>query len=949
MDPAKLAEVEALLEAAQQRPREQWASFLHEATDDEAVRQEVAKLLVGDAEAQSFFSGIVDRLADVASEVLDRRNAPQTFGAYRTVRALGHGGMGSVYEAERIDGQFEQRVAIKLIRRGMETDAAVSRFLAERQILAGLRHPGIAQLLDGGITEDGRPYFVLEFVPGEPLDVHCADGRLALGARLQLWLQIADAVEYAHRNLVVHRDLKPSNVMVNSAGKAKLLDFGIAKPLVEAERGLTRTGARAMTPEYAAPEQVEGGPITTATDVYGLGLLLYELITARRPYGDRTRSATELERVILREDPVRPSSVVLRPPRTTTPRSTAEGGAVRLSTTRRRLARQLAGDLDTICMTALRKEPERRYASVRALADDVRRHLDGQPIEARSDSLIYRAGKFVRRHRLGVASALTLAVTSGAFVASLVQESARTALQRDRAEAVSELLIDLLVEADPERHRGHELTAREVLDRGAARVESMHLQPDVQMTLSDVMGRAYRNLGAYDDSRRMLMLSLQLRRRLNGDDHPATADAQRELAELLRLRGEYDTALAEVEGALAVHRTTPNSEAYGEDLAVRGRIQHARGAYGRAEQDALDALRVLRVVHGQQHERVADVLNDLAATLAADGQPAEAERRYREALAIQRAQLGVDHPAVPATLNNLAGVLLRANDLPGAEEVQREALAIYHRIHGRDGQHPALATALSNLGVTRMVRGDEREAESLLSQALSMRRALLGADHTDVAQTGSTLGMLLQQAGRTAEAEPLLRDALRIREANLRGDHPAVVVSLNNVGLLLHDRSDLEGAQTVLLRALAVAEDRGGATAATTRNNLAAVLLDAGDLDGARTHYEQVLAWRRENLPAAHPHLALPLLGLGRIHCAQGRTREGEALLDEALAIRGAARPPEHWELAEVEAEIAGCLIASGRGAQAQELARRAHARLESQRGANDRRTQLAARHLGPG
>ena len=938
MDPAQLERVEALFGEALELPPDEREAFLIEATDDEGLREQVRELLHGEDAARSYFDGVHDRVAATADDALDGSHVAQQFGPYHSTRLLGHGGMGSVYEAERVDGQFDQRVALKLIRRGMETEGAVSRFLAERQILAKLSHPGIARLLDGGVTDDGRPFFAMELVDGLPLDRYCAKRRLTLVERLELFVEIADAVDYAHRNLVVHRDLKPSNVLVTDSGEAKLVDFGIAKPLHDENTALTHTGARAMTPDYAAPEQITGDPITTATDVYGLGLVLYELLTGRRPYQGRTRTSAELEQAILRDDPIRPSMVVLEPLRRTGEARPPQSVAEELRTTPARLSRRLAGDIDTICAAALRKEPERRYPSARALADDVRRHLDGDPVSARPDTVAYRLGKFVRRHRLGVAVAGLVATLTVGFGVSLAREYERTAQERDKAERVSELLIELLVEADPTRHRGNELTAREVLDRGAARLDTLADQPEVQAELSGVMGLAYRNLGAFEPAEGLLRRQVELLSELRGEDDPRTADATRELAEALRLGGALDAAEAQVRRALESHRAAGFDAAAAEDLAVLARTLHGLARYDEAETSVRAALELLRAEHGERHERVAEALNDLGATLGSLGRTDEAERAYRDALEIQRERLGDDHPAIPGTLNNLAGVLQAGGDLPGAEAAQREALEAYRRIHGEDGKHPALATTLSNLGISRFVQGDAAGAEPLLRQALAMRRELLDAEHPEIAQTASTLGLVVQQRGRLDEAEGLMREALEIREA-LGAEHPSVAHSLINLGLVLQERGELDQAEAAMRRAVPIIRTAHGdahPTVAQCLNNLAGVLLDQGRVEDAETTYADALERRRRALPEGHPHLAYTLLGLGRTRCQRGASDDAVTLLREALEIRKSVRPSDHWEVAEVEAALGACLANRD---EARELLRGALAVLEKQRGADDRRT----------
>ena len=879
MDPSRLGAIEELFERAQARPAGEREAFLEEACDDPAMRKDVLRLLAVDDDAAEYFDGVSKRMLAGVEEALDASDVEQRIGPYKTTRRLGHGGMGSVYLAVRADGQFEQEVALKLIRRGMETSEAVSRFLSERQILAGLSHRNIAKLLDGGVTDDGRPYFVMEHVPGVPIDVFCAERKLGLRERVALMIEVGEAVAYAHRNLVVHRDLKPSNILVDTDGVPKLLDFGIAKPL--ADEGLTRTGMRAMTPEYAAPEQIRGQPVTTLTDVYGLGLVLYEVLTGTPPFRGQGRSGAELELSILHDDPARPSSI----------------------------DRRLRGDLEMICLMALRKEPERRYASAEQLCADLRAHRDGLPVLARPDTLAYRASKFVRRNRVAVVAAAIVLVTLVGSGVSLALQLRRAERERDKAAQVSELLTDLLLMADPSEHRGADVTARDVLDRGAATIERLDDQPEVQATLMDVMGRAYRNLGEYDRAEPLLVATLEARRRLLGPRDPAVGDTLRELGDLHRLQGRFDEARTRLDEALALHRAALGEDdpRVGDDLAVLGRLLIERGALPEAEERLREGLAVHERAHGASHAVVAEDLNDLGSLQMKRGRYDEAVKTLRLALEMRKEHLGADHPKVPASLNNLASALMRAGDLDGAEASQREALAIYERIHGE--RHPAVATTLSNLGVLRFQARDPKAAEDYYRRALDLRRELLGPAHPEIAQTASNLGLLLQQEGRAQEAEPLLREALKMRRALLAAGDPRVGQSLNNLGLLLHAQGDLAEAEGLLREGLALLEGALGnehPNVATNINNLGMILADRGQTDEAKTLYERALAMRRKLLPDGHPHLAYSLLGLGRILCTSGDAH-GRSLLDEAAKIRTATLPEGHRDIAAVEAALAQC------------------------------------------
>ncbi|MEO1367734.1 MAG: serine/threonine-protein kinase, partial [Acidobacteriota bacterium] len=524
--------------------------------DDPDLRAEVEAMLAADEGAEEHLDGLIGRSALGITESADA--ALQHIGPYRVLREVGRGGMGTVYLAERDDGHYRQRVAVKVLRRGPESAEMRLHLKRERQILAALDHPHIAKLLDGGNTADGRPYIVMDFVEGEPLDIHCERRRLTVDERLRLFLDVCSAVRFAHARLVIHRDLKPSNLLVTADGTVKLLDFGIAK-LLEAgadETALalptelatpTATGWMLLTPEYASPEQVAGQPLTVASDVYALGVLLYELLTGFRPYDVDRKSALEVERTVREARPERPSTRV----REAAAAGDEANGPQRAEGSPEKLRRRLVGDLDNIALKALRKEPQRRYASVEQLAEDLRRHVDGLPIRARPDTLRYRLGKFVRRNRRGVGAALMTLVTLVGLVAFYTQ---RLAHERDRARQgeeearqVAKLLTSLFDGADPELRLGETITVREVLDVGALKLRAeLAGQPERKARLLDHLAAIYFRLGAYDQMGALLDESASLRDDIFPGDHPESVAG-------LRLRGLWHQATgepAEAEGVL---------------------------------------------------------------------------------------------------------------------------------------------------------------------------------------------------------------------------------------------------------------------------------------------------------------------------------------------------------------------------------------------------------------
>jgi serine/threonine-protein kinase len=709
MDPDLWRRVEEIFHAALERQGAERRRFLAEACRGEpALQAEVEELLAaGSRSPEGWIEEAIRGAFALAGGEAPGEELPARIGPYRVLRLLGRGGLADVWLTERIEEGVRVEVAVKVVRRGLDTRDILARLRRERWILARLDHPHIARLLDGGSTETGAPYFVLEAIDGEPIDRYCESRELGVTERLELFCSVCAAVHHAHRNLVLHRDLKPSNVLVTPEGVPKLLDFGIAKLLdpehpEEAPPTRTAAGLRLFTPAYASPEQVRGLPLTTATDVYSLGVLLYRLLTGRSPYEVTGRHPEEVERAVWEADPPKPSATVTNP--------------------RRR--RRLAGDLDTIVSKALRKEPERRYASAEQLSEDLRRHIAGLPVRARPDTAAYRLSTFVRRHR----RALAVSAAGAVLTASLVgYHTVRLTAERNRArvEAASkarvlELVVSLFEESDPRNSQGRDLTAREILERGAERIRAgLGDEPEARATLLDVLGRVHQSLGLYETAEEQLREALELRRQALGEAHPEVAASLNNLGDLLYERGQ--TAEAET--------------------LVR------------------EALDIRRAAFGPEHETVAESLNDLAALALGRGDAETAETLLGQALALRRRLFGEDHPKTASSLRNLAAVLHQGKrDFAAAEPLYRQALAIQRRHLG--GADPQVAVTLVNLARLLDETGDGAAAEPLYRDALSIQRRALGDEHPDVLWTMNNLGVLLARRGRTDEAERLYRQAL---------------------------------------------------------------------------------------------------------------------------------------------------------------------------------------------
>jgi len=821
---------EILLEALEHAPRKRTA-FLDQACDDDELRCEVESLLASDSEPE-----LLERLEQPAFDLLERTagdiGEATRVGPYRVVREIGRGGMGAVYLAVRPDDQNERRVAIKVLKRG-DTAEISRRFRIERQILAHLEHPNIAKLCAGGTTADHRPYFVMEYVEGERIDDYCNARRLTLRQRLELFRKVCSAVQFAHQNLVVHRDLKPGNILVTAQGEPKLLDFGIAK-LLHPANGLpmtdTATGQRLMTPEYASPEQVRSEPITTASDVYSLGVLLYELLTGHRPYRLKNRLREEVRRVICDEEPEKPSTAVSRVEEI----RTGDGGTVRLtpevvSRARgeepRRLRRRLSGDLDNMVLMALRKEPQRRYASVEQLSEDLCHYLEGRPVRARKDTFAYRTSKLLRRRKKEVAAAVVAILFLAGVGLDRELQQRETACARDRAQRVSEFLIELFQVSDPSAAKGNSITAREILDRGAERIEQeLREEPELQAALMNTMGKVYMSLGLYEAATPLLETALAQRRQVHGRQHPEIAESLSASAELLYAKGHYDAAEPLLREALAMQRELRGSDHPDVAAALKGLgvVLMRKGEYAMAESLLREALAIQRRLLGAEHPDVTATLNDLAAVLHQKGDYAAAEPMFREALATKRKQLGDEHPAVALALNNLAMVLYQEGDYEAAESLFRQSLAMARKLLG--AEHPNVSRALTNLAMVLRARGEYEAAESLVSEALVIRRKQLGPDHPDVARGLTNLAELYQARGRYEAAEPLAREAVDTLRRKLPPGHWRIARSESVLGASLSARGRFEQAEALLIESYPVIRNHRGEWARETVDALGRII-----------------------------------------------------------------------------------------------------------------------------
>ena len=754
MEPDRQSRVEQLVEAALELEEKQRDEFLErQCVRDQNLRADVESLLAFGKDAENFMEAsalqvAAKALAEKDCETQDPDEDPalagqlgngpegvpykaeeksveaglagRRIGAYTLLSHIGTGGMGTVWLAERSDGRFERRTAVKFLSLALAGSRGAERFKREGSIVGRLAHPHIAELIDAGVSAEGQPYLVLEHVEGERIDEYCDRHRLDVEVRVRLFLDVLAAAAHAHANLIVHRDLKPSNVLVRKDGQVKLLDFGIAKLLEEEGQAaaatlLTQQAGGALTPAYAAPEQVTGGPITTATDVYALGVLLYILMTGQHPCGPNIQSHANLIKAIADIEPPRPSSVVaLAGP----DRETLRAHAANRASTPDKLRRLLRGDLDTIAAKALKKNPKERYAAVTAMAEDLQRYLNHEPIGARPDAFTYRAAKFIRRNRTSVAVAAAMVILLAGFAVMQAMQLRRITRERDRADRIARFMSGIFRVSDPSERIGSTVTAREILDSAAKDINTgLAKDPDLQSQMMALMGRAYLDIGLYSRAYALLGRSVQL----------GSSGGRWDRETLLTM---HDQAWA---------------------LLQEGQVEEAE----RLERNLID---LQRRVMGPDHDDTVNTMGELAFTLCQEGKCAEGVKLNREVLEEQKRTIGPDARGTLITMDNLATMLRDDGHIDEALALQQDSLDRHLRVSGPENL--GTINAMMNLAeIQRDAHQDDNALQSL-NRLVEMEQRVLGPDQGEIYETKYDLASLLVRKGRNQEALSLLGEAI---------------------------------------------------------------------------------------------------------------------------------------------------------------------------------------------
>jgi len=793
MDADRWRRIQAVFHQASGLPQDEWDEFLRSTCGADAeLAGEVRSMLRRDAASSLLDQDLASTTAAVlgpAEPLLTRQ-----FGPYRVVRLLGEGGMGVVYLADRAD--LDARVAVKVLRDASLSPSRRERFLSEQRTLAQLNHPAIARIYDAAVLPDGTPYFVMEYIDGVPLVQYCRSGHCSVEHRLRLFRDVCEAVRHAHGHAVIHRDLKPSNILVKQNGSVHLLDFGIARQIEDLDLKVdqTITGLRLLTPAYASPEQVRGERVGVGTDVYSLGVILYELLAAEPPFNLSNLTPVEAAAVIVRHSPEKPSAVVGRagPGR--------DGDAFALP-------RAAWADLDVLCLTAMHRDPQRRYASVEALLRDIDHYLHGEPLEVRPDRLGYRFAKFVRRNRTAVAAAvaafLILAGMSAIFAVRLTKARDAAVAEAARTQRIQKFMASLFQGGDPSAGPDNNLRVLTLLDRGMQQAQALKGDPEAQAELYDTLGGLYENLGKLDTANALLSDSLGLRRAVFGNDspqvgealvalgrlrddqarlpeaeglirqgldienrhlapgHPEITQATTALGKVLEDRGFYDAAIQVLTRAT---RNQPAGAAIAPDLADTfyelANCHFYAGHYGKAEDLNQRLLPVYRALHGPDHPRVADVLVNLAAVRHDQTRYAEAEKLERQALRIVENWYGESSPVTASDLTMLARTLVFEDRYGEATQLLRRSLAIKMNIFGP--VHPSVASSLNELGNTAVREHKYDDAEQYFTRMASIYHAIYGDRHYLVGIATSNLAGAYAGKQEWPRAEALLRQAIGI-------------------------------------------------------------------------------------------------------------------------------------------------------------------------------------------
>lgn len=894
MDQEQWQKVNAIVDTALDLEGKEQTIYIDEQCgNDKELKRKVTELLesIENSETENFLEGSAPYPKHLAADLARKEEETQesslvgeTIDSYRILELIGHGGMASVFLAERADEVYEGKVALKLMRQGMDTPSNKARFKRERNILANLEHPHIARLRDGGVTDKGLPYLVMEYVEGTPLYVHCDEHTLTIEQRLDLFKSICEAVQYAHKNAVIHRDLKPANILVKEDGTVKVLDFGIAK-LLEPEDPdqtlfQTRTGARMLTLGYAAPEQIINDPITTATDIYSLGVVLYELLAATSPFDMDEKNLSEIESLIRTKTPRKPStkySELSQPERN----KAASQRAANTNT----ISNKLKGDLDAIVMKTLRKDPEARYNSVDQLLQDLNRLHNNLPLIARKDTVRYKTSKFINRHKTGISVTAAFVLMIIGFIGfhtwQITEERNQAQLEAEKAKETSQFLVSLFSASNPSETLGDTIRVRTILERGLKQINQLQAQPEVQSQMLQTMGNVYRNLGEYDKAEKLLTRSLKIQTKIFGEQSAKVASVYNDLGGLHQKAQEIQKAEPNYKKALKIRKSVLGTEhlKYAETLSDLGALMRLKNNLDSAQTLYNKALSIRRNKLNSNHPDVANSLNNLGVLQKAKGHFQKSQEYYQEALKIRRNHLGKNHPKVANVMNNLAVLYRTMGKFDLAEQYYAQTLDIRKQVYGQN--HPLTAQSLNNFAGFLVDQGNYDQAETYYRQALQVRKNFLGPSHIQTGTAYNNLANALFEKSQLDSAGQAYRNAINIYASSLGEKHRYVGIVKSNLAKTLTAKNELEAAEKTFDKALTIMRnsyDSENLSFANLYSYRAKLELKRNNISQAKSLLEDALEIRKELQGTEHPEFKKNINQLTSVYRQLGHKSRADSL-----------------------------------------------------------------------
>lgn len=845
-----LKRILTVLNEALALPPEERESYLKQIyIEDTRLGMEVEKLLESEKSSHNFWEEWKNwnqqQLYDLFRMYESEETPEEQVGPWEIKKLIAEGGMGSVWLAERIDGAYQQEVALKIMHKSygsLSNSTVIYRFEQERQILAKLNHPNIARLFDGGITEDGRPWLALEYIDGQSITDWCNNQNYSVDQRLQLFEKVCEAIQYAHKNLIVHRDLKPDNILVTATGEVKILDFGIAKLLDDGSAAIhTQTGIRAMSLNYAAPEQITGEAITTATDVHALGLLLYELLAGCTPFDFKDLNFRRIERLLSDQDPPRPSF---------NPRKNDKIPD----------QQEVRGDLDAIVLKALRKEPNQRYENAGHFLSDIHRYRKKVPVYARRDTIRYRTGKFLSRHRnkliIGIAILIGIASLISYYTWQLAYQRDLAQKEAEKSEEILGFMLGMFEAGDPRTNPGETITARELLERGVEDARLLDNQPEVQAEMFRMIGKVYTRLGEYERAENILNQAIS-RKRENSEKEPvAVAESLNELAVAITRQGRYNEARVLYEEALEIQ-----IDHFGESHPEVANTLQLMGSWypvtglDEALELQKEALNIREETLGDDHLKVASSWMSVGKAKRSSAQPVEALQAFQNAKEIRMQHLGAAHPEVAEAMIFMGDVhRLYDLDHDHAEKLYREALVILQDSY--DDYHPNIMHSLGSLASLVSGKGDHDEAEKLLKKSLEIRYDIFGSDHPVVPEGIGHLAAEYQKQGKLKKAEEYSRRSLSKWEDIHGTDHIVLSGALRNLGNILTEQEKYNEADSLITRAATIDQNHwAGETSRLTIKERARLMAHKGNFRKAEKLYHEALSMFDLNSDVPHHDL----------------------------------------------------------------------------------------------